>query len=508
MLVGSQIARFNTAPSPRGYDISHATAALQLAEGYGLVADPWQAEIVRAWLRTDRHGRWCSSTWGASAPRQNGKNGGLEIVELYLMVELNLKILHTSHLLGSARKAFKRLMYFFGTKKEDPHAKFPELNALVLEIRKTNGQEAIELIDGGLIELGARTGGAGRGSSFDVLVVDEAQEYEEDEQEALKPTISAAPSGDPVTIFMGTPPRDISERGEPFVRVRNNSVTGANKRSAWVEHSAAGDVDLMDEPTLKAFVADRKNWADANPGLGRRILPDTIESELFEFSPRSFARERLNMWPSPREAGQLAFNAGVWASLGVASVPEGLQIASIGVDMNVEQTKVSVSIAVFNGIEKIHLELIADAPFDTEGTATLVDWIWEKAKRRVPVVLDAFSPARDILEVPMKKRGLKVFILEAREFTQACAMLLRAVHVEKSVTHLKHEDQKRLDESIKHTVKESIKNRPGSFRWNRDSLDADLGPTMSVTCAYFGALKFARRRAGDSERKKRHAIVG
>ena len=508
MLTGSQVARFNTAPSPRGYSIEHATAALQLAEGYGLKADPWQAEIVRAWLRTGRLGMWCSSTWGASAPRQNGKNGALEVVELYLMVELNLKILHTSHLLGSARKAFKRLMYFFGTKVDDPHAKFPELNALVKEIRKTNGQEAIELYDGGLIELGARTGGAGRGSSFDVLVVDEAQEYEEDEQEALKPTISAAPSGDPVTIFLGTPPRDISERGEPFVRVRNNAVTGSNKRSAWVEHSAAGDVDLMDEPTLKAFVADHRNWADANPGLGRRITAETIESEQFEFSPRSFARERLNMWPSPKASGQLAFDAKEWAALGVDSLPDGLQIAAIGIDMNIEQTKVSVSVAVFNGAEKIHLELIADAPFDAEGTATLVDWIWDKAKRRVPVVLDAFSPARDILEVPLKKRGLKVFILEAREFTQACALLLRAVHVERSVTHLLTEDQERLDASIRHTVKEPIKNRPGSFRWNRDSLDADLGPTMSTTCAFFGALKFARRSATGSERKKRHAIVG
>lgn len=131
-----------------------------------------------------------------------------------------MKILHTSHL-SSARKAFKRLMHFFGTK----------VNDLVKEIRKTNGQEAIELHTGGLIELGARTGGAGRGSSFDVLVIDEGQEYEEDEQEALKPTTSAAPSGDPITIYMGTPPKDLSERGEPFVRVRNAAVTGADKRS-------------------------------------------------------------------------------------------------------------------------------------------------------------------------------------------------------------------------------------------------------------------------------------
>ena len=141
MLVGSQVARFNTAPSPRVFSMEHAENALEFAEGYDYIADPWQAEVVRAWLADDR----LASTWGLSVPRQNGKNGALEVVELYLMVALNMKILHTSHLLSSARKAFKRLMHFFGTKVNDPHAKFPELNALVKEIRKTNGQEAIEL---------------------------------------------------------------------------------------------------------------------------------------------------------------------------------------------------------------------------------------------------------------------------------------------------------------------------------------------------------------------------
>ena len=150
--------------------MEHAENALEFAEGYQYVVDPWQADVVRAWLRTDDAG-WISSTWGLSAPRQNGKNGALEVVELYLMVALNMKILHTSHLLSSARKASKRLMHFFGSKVNDPHAKFPEPTALVKEIRKTSGQEAIELHKGGPIELGARTGGAGRGSSFEVLML-------------------------------------------------------------------------------------------------------------------------------------------------------------------------------------------------------------------------------------------------------------------------------------------------------------------------------------------------
>ena len=501
MLVGSQVARFNTAPSPRGYSMEHAENALEFAEGYDYIADPWQAEVVRAWLRTDDAG-WVASTWGLSVPRQNGKNGALEIVELYLMVALNMKILHTSHLLSSARKAFKRLMHFFGTRVNDPHAKFPELNALVKEIRKTNGQEAIELHKGGLIELGARTGGAGRGSSFDVLVVDEGQEYEEDEQEALEPTTSAAPSGDPITIYMGTPPKDLSERGEPFVRVRNAAVTGADKRSAWVEHSPSGDVDKMSDAELRVFTADRKNWAEANPALGGRIKLRTVETEHHKFSPRSFARERLNMWPTPSVAGKLAFTK--WDDRAIDDPDPEWPVAAYGVDMNPERTKVSIGVSTFAEGEDIHLELAADAPFDERGTTALVEWLWERCKRRVPVVIDAYSPARDPLEARLKAKKMKVFILSGQEYTQACAGLHEAVEKHPAVTHF---GQEHLDNSAKNTTQDPIKNRPGSFKWNRTSLDVDLAPTVAVTCAHFGATKFARRIPKASEKKVRGAIV-
>ncbi|MFS0718855.1 hypothetical protein ABC337_04980 [Arthrobacter sp. 1P04PC] len=500
-MIGSQDARFFIAPSPRGYSCDHAEAAIDLAQSYGLTLDEWQANVVRAWLRTTTTGKWCAGTWGISVPRQNGKNGALEAVELYLMVVLGLKILHTSHLLPSARKAFKRLMSFFGQKVDDPNARFPELNAMVVEIRKTNGQEAIVLNNGGMIELGARTGGAGRGSSFDVLVVDEAQEYEEDEQEALKPTISAAPGGDPVTIFMGTPPRDLSERGEPFVRVRNNAVTGKNKRAAWVEHSASGDVDKMTDTELAVFVRDLTNAAAANPALGIRIATETIQDELNEFSPRSYARERLNMWPTPTDAGKKAFTK--WGERVIDDPDPDWQIAAYGVDMNPERTKVSIGVSQFTEGAEIYLELAAEAPFDDAGTTALVEWLWERAKRRIPIVIDAFSPCRDLLEPLLKKKKMKVFILEAKEYTQACGLLHEAVEKHPSVWHF---GQEHLDESARHTVQETVKNRPGSFKWNRDSLDADLGPIVAVTCAFFGAKKFARRFTNSAE-KKRGAIV-
>ena len=71
--------------------------------------------------------------------------------------------LHTAHEVKTTRKAFKRLKHFFGEIVNDPNAKFPELNALVTEIRSTNGQEAIYLSTGGSVEFIARSKGSGRG---------------------------------------------------------------------------------------------------------------------------------------------------------------------------------------------------------------------------------------------------------------------------------------------------------------------------------------------------------
>jgi hypothetical protein len=505
-LIGDQNARYQIMPKCVGASLVHAEAAIDLARSYGLGLDEWQENAVRVWLRITPEGKWCASTWGLSVARQNGKNGALEAVELYLMVVLGYKILHTSHLLSSARKAFKRLMSFFGRKVNDPHAKYPELNAMVLEIRKTNGQEAIELHNGGLIEVGARTGGAGRGSSFDFLVVDEGQEYEEDEQEALEATTSASPSGDPVTIYMGTPPKVVGERGAPFVRVRSAAVTGRSKRTAWVEHSPQGELDKMSEIDLQAFVRDRKNWAAGNPAAGIRISWETIEGELERWSARSFARERLNMFPSPAEVLELAFSEKSLARLGVGvdDIDPESQILSFGVDMNPERTKVSICAATPGSDDKKHLELAADAPFSEAGIASLVTWIWERAKRRIPVVLDAYSPARDLLEAPLKNRGVKVFILDGNEFTQACAQLHQAINRERSVTFF--DEQENLFDSLKATVKEPLKNRPGAFKWNRMNLESDISPTVAATCALFGSIKFARRPRTNSG-VKRHAIV-
>ena len=91
-----------------------------------------------------RDGRWSAPRVGLDVARQNGKNAVIEIVELFKMVLLGRRILHTAHEVKTCRKAFSRLLEFFDNERQ-----YPELRALVREIRRTNGQEAIVLRNGG-----------------------------------------------------------------------------------------------------------------------------------------------------------------------------------------------------------------------------------------------------------------------------------------------------------------------------------------------------------------------
>ena len=255
----------------------------ELATVCGLTPDPWQQLVLDVTLGRDRQGRWTAKTTCLAVPRQNGKNAVIEMLELYFAAVMGLKVLHTAHEIKTARKAFNRIAGFFESKK------LPELASMVESIRKVNGQEAVYLVNGGCIEFSARTSGAARGFTVDVLIMDEAQDLHDEALAALLPTISASPSGDPMIFVTGTPPTTRSD-GEVWRRMRSEALAGNSKRTAWIEWSASpdefGELDIM-APAV---------WEAANPALGIRLNPAEIYTELGAMSPDVFKRERLGMF--------------------------------------------------------------------------------------------------------------------------------------------------------------------------------------------------------------------
>ena len=172
-----------------------------LMAAYGQKLDPWQDDVVSCWLGIDEEGNYTVTSAGLAMPRQNGKNICLEAREFYGMVVEGEKILHTAHQVRTAKKSFRRLAAMFTDKRH------PEILDIVKQIRYTNGEESIELDNGGSIEYSARSRQAARGfDGISLLVYDEAQELTDDQVEALMATLSASATGQRQIIYTGTPP--------------------------------------------------------------------------------------------------------------------------------------------------------------------------------------------------------------------------------------------------------------------------------------------------------------
>jgi phage terminase large subunit-like protein len=387
-----------------------------------------------------------------AVPRQNGKNAVLEIRELYGMIALGERFLHTAHEVKTARKAFTRLVSFF----ENRH--YPELADLVKEIRRTNGQEAIVLSNGGSCEFVARSKGSGRGFTVDVLVLDEAQELSEDSLAALQPTISAAPSGNPQTIHTGTPPSPIMQ-GDVWTRVRDAGVKGADKRLCWHEWSVKGTVDLD----------DRRTWADTNPSLGYRMNIETLMDERESFDDQTFARERLGMWASL--ASQQVIPAEAWMAC-ADTRSQVLDPVAFAVDVTPDRSSASIALAGRREDGLLHVEVVDNH----SGTAWVVDRLVELRDKWSPsaIAVDPGSPAGSLL-VGLEAAGVEPLLVSTRELVQACGAFYDAA----VDLRLRHRDEPILNRALGAARKRSLGD---AWAWHRKDA-TDISPLVAVTIA-------------------------
>lgn len=455
--------------------VSDADDCADLAAAYGLVPDEWQRNVLEAWMGRKANGRWAAGRWGLAVPRQNGKNGILEMVELFFMAVLGLKILHTAHEVKTARKAFLRIASFFENER-----KYPELAELVKEIRRTNGQEAITLENGGSVEFIARSKGSGRGFTVDVLVCDEAQEYGEDAQAALLPTISSAPSGDPVQILLGTPPAPGMD-GEVFTRMRDKGVEGKDRRLAWVEWS-------VDDPKR---VADQTLWAEANPSLGIRLNKSTIEDEFAGMSAEMFARERLGWWGVLGGASK-AVSSSDWAARKVelAAIPdEGRKV--FGVKFSIDGSEVALA-AGFRPDDggPVHVEMIEQRP-TAAGTQWVLDFLVDRADEAAQIVVDGKSGVGYLVNALRdEKVPAKAILTPGGDDAVAAHSMIEAAIASGGLTH---SGQEELDAQVEAAVKRKIGTN-GGFGWAAPE-GGSVAMFDAVTLAFWGA-RVTRRRPG------------
>ena len=482
----SKLPRFHT---------TEADDAAFLAEGYGLKPDPWQKLFLDHAMGRDAKGRMTCTQACLSVPRQNGKNAIIEMIELYQMIVLGRRILHTAHEVKTARAAFLRIAGFFES------AEYPELQEMVDFIRRANGQEEVRLLNGGSVQFGARTQGAGRGFTVDTLIMDEAQDLGDESLAALLPTISSAPSGEPQQIIVGTPPTTKSD-SEVWRRLRDNAMEGKNRRSMWCEWSAPesdGPIEL-DDPDV---------WAYANPSLGIRLRAEVIEDELSAMEPGVFMRERLGMWSFAGERSVVPIEDWQMCEDRETRVlPQDIERVVLSADITPSRDAGALVAAIQTTDGKPPIVDVIDQ------RAGSVAWIPAKIADVVEkfgadaVIIDGYSPASSLIE-DIQARGVGVTKVKVDFVCTAAERFLDSV--------LTHTVRQLGQGSMQLALSGARKRRVGEgrFAFGRLNSTTDISPLVAATLALNGLdtehelsrIKYRKKTRGGAKKNYRKKVM-
>ena len=359
------------------YEKTEGIYASELSASYDLKPHPWQEMVLNDWLAVDENGKLINSFCVLEVPRQNGKTGVSDPRETWGLIKRGESILHTAQEFQTAKKAFDRLRKKFGTRKNDPYAKYPELNALVDHYTVSAGQMVLDLTNGGHIEFRTRGSNSdmGRGGTFDLVVIDEAQAYTEEQDASLSPLNSAAPSGSPQTIMMGTPPV-VGAKGVVFTRaierIRDNPQAGDCLHEWSVD--TIGDVNDIDR------------WYSSNPSLGYQLLEESLKKDASTMAEDTFAREHLGYMPKEIVRVDYAIDHTKWKSCMSEEIkPEGK--TAYGVKFSPDGAFVALCGAVIPDNGKARISLIDIKPTG-HGVGWLADWLNQRYKKASCVVID------------------------------------------------------------------------------------------------------------------------
>ena len=456
--------------------------ASQLSASYDLVPHEWQNDTLNDWLAVDDDGKLVHSYCVLMVPRQNGKTGVSDPRETWGLVKRGEKILHTAQEFQTAKKAFDRMRKKFGNKKNDPYAEYPELNALVDHYTVSAGQMVLDLINGGHIEFRTRGNNSdmGRGGTFDLVVIDEAQTYTEEQDAALSPLNSAAPSGSPQTILMGTPPLMVSgNKGLIFMR-SIEKFHNSPEQGACISEWAVNEV---------GDISDVKRWYRTNPSLGYQLLISALVKDSLSMSADTFAREHLGLLPKQHETLNYAIPKELWDSCSSSEMkPEGK--TAYGVKFSADGSEVCLCGAVIPKEGPARIELIDRKP-TAYGTQWLADWLSARYSKASCVVIDGRNGVDVLVDkiAPIWKYKGSVIRPKATEMIAAVSLLMDNL-TENEVTWYK--PQEMLRESALSATK-----RPISGGWGFGGDNST--PIEACALALWGA-KTSKR---DPSRKMR-----
>lgn len=435
------------------YRKSKYKEAIEIYEQSGRTAQKWQINLIKHILATNKEGLWVHTKFGYSLPRRNGKNEVIIIREMYGL-EKGEQILHTAHRTTTSHSAWEKLVRVL--------EKAGYVNGEDFTTLRATGRERIEFIEsGGRVEFRTRTSTGGLGEGFDLLVIDEAQEYTDDQESALKYVVTD--SQNPQTVFCGTPPTPISS-GTVFTNLRNTTLEGSTPNGGWAEWG----VEEQSDPR------DKELWYLTNPSLGTIFTERSIEDEIGS-DEVDFNIQRLGLWIKYNQKSVISQSE--WESLQVKRLPKLEGKLFVGVKYGHDGANVAMSIAVKTASNKVFVESI-DCQSVRNGNAWLLNFLGQADVQTI--VIDG-QGGQQLLAAELKEQKIKGFILPTvKEIILANSSFEQGLY-QQSICH---KGQPSLSQVVTNCEKRNI-GSGGGFGYKSQFEDYDISLMDSMILAHW-----------------------
>lgn len=432
------------------YTETKGQEAIDLYNKTKRTAREWQEILTYDILATNEDGLWTHTKFGFEIPRRNGKGEILTIRELYAL-QHEEQVLHTAHRTPTSHAAWERLCML--------------LDQLGIEYKSTKqfGLETVKILEtGACVNFRTRSSVGGLGEGYDLLIIDEAQEYTTDQESSLKYVVSA--SQNPQTLFCGTPPTAVSA-GTVFMHMRERVYDGNAKNTGWAEWSVPYQSDPQDVDL----------WYKCNPSLGIGLTERSIEDEITS-DAIDFNIQRLGLWLTYNQKS--AISKTEWEALMVSELPDLEGKLFAGVKFGHDGENVALSIACKTTDGNIFVETI-DCRKITDGNTWIVDFL---AKADVQSVAIDGQNGQQILADDLGDYGIKIKknLPKVRDIISA-NQLFEVALTKKNIVHC---DQPSLTQSISNCEKRPIGSN-GGFGYRSIKQGVDVSLVDSVILAHW-----------------------
>ena len=421
-------------------------------------AMPWQEQQIYDIMAVDADGLWLHMKYGYSLPRRNGKS---EIIVMRVIWGLTHgeKILYTAHRTSTSSDMWARVVEAVTAcgyvEKQD------------FKTIKSHGFEKIEMFEsGGSLSTRTRSSKSGLGEGFDLLIIDEAQEYTADQQSALQYLVTS--SVNPQTIMCGTPPTAVSA-GTVFPKYRRKTLSGEGfggeaKNCGWAEWSLPKMSDM----------SDRDLWYKTNPSLGYTLTERNIADEDFDDEVDANI-QRLGVWILYKQNSAITLEEWNRCKADKPALKSPIQLF-FGISYAKASQNISVAVACRTDSGAIFVEGIDCYP-SRAGVGAILPYL--RSKRCAGVVIDGAS-GYAILTDEMKNAGIKKppVIPKVGEVIAANALFEQQVFA----GLVAHAGQPALVQAVT-----NCEHRPigGGFGYNSLMEEADVGLVEAVSLAHW-----------------------